>query len=82
MTTDDKPRRTTVSELAKLLAERRTAATPRVMLKMVKPGEMQFELEVTDTLTREALLSMTQDALDAAALILSESNGVAPGDAA
>jgi hypothetical protein len=70
---EQKPRRTTVSELAKLLAEgRKVAREPGLTFKMVKPGELQFELDVTPDLERAVLDRMIDDGLHAVVRILSE----------
>ena len=69
-------RRTTVSELAKMLAERKAnAVTPRVMVKMVKQGELQFELETVPDLPDDVFERMLSQALTGARTILAASNG-------
>ena len=71
---DEKPRRTTVSELAKMLVEgRRVAATPHVMVKMVKPGELQFEVETVPDVPDDVIDGMTEQVLRQAARIMRES---------
>ena len=73
--TDEKPKRTTVSELAKTLAERRSAATAYVNVKVSAQGAMQPDVNVTPDTTEADIDRMTELAMRSVAAIMAESNG-------
>ena len=72
---DEKPKRTTVSELAKTLAERRSAATAYVNVKVSAQGAMQPDVNVTPDTTEADIDRMTGLAMRSVAAIMAESNG-------
>ena len=69
----DNPRRTTVSELAKTLAERRSAATAYVNVKVSAQGAMQPDVNVTPDTTEADIDRMTALAIRSVAAIMAES---------
>jgi hypothetical protein len=60
---EQKPRRTTVSRLAEMLAERRSAASASVNIKGSAQGVAQPDVTVTPDTTREDVKRMTELAL-------------------
>lgn len=62
--------RTSVSELAKLLAERRTGATPSVSIKMGAGGVVVPDITVTPDTEQQVLDRMVKQALGAFQAIL------------
>lgn len=71
----DTSRRTTVSELAKTLAERRSAATAYVNVKVSAQGALQPDVNVTPDTTENDIDRMTTLALKSVAQIMAQSNG-------
>ena len=69
------PRRITVSDLAKTLAERRSAATAYVNIKVSAQGALQPDVNVTPDTTQDDIDRMTQLALSSVATIMAQSNG-------
>lgn len=69
------PKRTTVSELAKTLAERRSAATAYVNVKVSAQGALQPDVNVTPDTTQDDIDRMTKLALSSVASIMAQSNG-------
>lgn len=70
-------RRTTVSELAKTLAERRSGTTSYVLVKVSAQGALQPEVNITpDTLPEDAD-RMTAIAIKQVQAIMQAGNGVA-----
>ena len=69
------PKRTTVSELAKTLAERRSAATAYVNIKVSAQGALQPDVNVTPDTTNTDIERMTKLALSSVAAIMAQSNG-------
>lgn len=70
MTDPEKSRRTTVSELAKTLAERRSAATAYVNVKVSAQGAMQPDVNVTPDTTQADIDRMTDLALRSVSKIM------------
>lgn len=68
-------RRTTVSELARTLAERRSAATAYVNVKVSAQGALQPDVNVTPDTTEADIDRMTELALRSVAAIMKQSNG-------
>ena len=68
-------RRTTVSELAKTLAERRSAATAYVNVKVSAQGALQPDVNVTPDTSEGDIDRMTELALKSVAAIMAQSNG-------
>ena len=64
------PHRTSVSELAKLLAERRTGATPSVSIKMGAGGVVVPDITVTPDTEQQVLDRMVKQVLGAFQAIL------------
>lgn len=73
---DAKPR-ATVSELARTLAERRSAATAYVNVKVSAQGALQPDVNVTPDTTEADIDRMTELALKSVAAIMAQSNGAA-----
>lgn len=71
-------RRTTVSELARTLAERRSAATAYVNIKVSAQGALQPDVNVTPDTTAEDAERMTTIALAQVVRIMAESNPATP----
>lgn len=74
MTPPRKAARTSVSELAKLLAERRTGATPSVSIKMGAGGVVVPDITVTPDTDQAVLDRMVKQALGAFQAILKETS--------
>ena len=60
MNDPQKAKRTTVSELAKTLAEKRSAASASVTVKVSAQGALQPEVVVTPDTTRDDIERMTE----------------------
>ena len=71
----EQSRRTTVSELAKTLAERRSAATAYVNIKVSAQGALQPDVNVTPDTTQADIDRMTKLALGSVETIMKASNG-------
>lgn len=68
-------RRTTVSELARTLAERRSAATAYVNVKVSAQGALQPDVNVTPDTSQEDMHRMVTLALDAVRTLMASTNG-------
>lgn len=72
---EDKPKRQTISGLATILAERRSAATACVNIKVSAQGAMQPDVNVTPDTTEVDIDRMTRLALRSVKEIMAASNG-------
>ena len=75
----EKPKRTSVSELAKLMAERRVSATPSVSIKMGAGGLVVPDVTVTPDCDDAVLDRMVTQALGAFTRILREATAEPEG---
>ena len=80
MTADTPSRkpRTTMGELATILAERRSAATAYVNVKVSAQGALQPDVNVTPDTTETDIDEMTRLALRSVAAIMASVNGGEP----
>ena len=72
---EDTPKRMTVSRLAEIMAERRSAANAYVNIKGSAQGVAQPDVNITPDTTEADVDRMTEYALKAFARIIDETNG-------
>ena len=79
-TTPEPPKRTSVSELAKLLAERRSAGASSVTVKTSAQGVLMPEITVVANEDDATITAMTKQAIDAYASVLAALTTPSSGD--
>lgn len=72
MSAREPARRTTVSELARTLAERRSAATAYVNVKVSAQGALQPDVNITPDTSAEDMRRMVALAMEAVAAIMAD----------